>query len=155
MSPTLSSPVLSGPQSLRGNAAKKAFTLMEILVALAILGLLVGLAVSNFDKIFGDQQVATTKLFVNDSMKAPLTTYRIQVGDYPSTAEGLAALLTSPPDKVDRWHGPYLEAKTLPKDAWGHEYKYTYPGTHNKDSYDLWSMGPNGIDGDADDIGNW
>jgi general secretion pathway protein G len=152
---TLSPSVPSGQQSLRGPAAKKAFTLMEILVALAILGLLVGLAVSNFDKIFGDSQITTTKLFVNESMKAPLTTYRIQVGDYPTTAEGLAALITSPTDKVDRWHGPYLEAKTLPKDPWGHEYKYTYPGAHNKDSYDLWSAGPNGIDGDADDIGNW
>jgi general secretion pathway protein G len=152
---TLSPSVPSGQLSLRGPASKKAFTLMEILVALAILGLLVGLAVSNFDKIFGDSQITTTKLFVNESMKAPLTTYRIQVGDYPSTAEGLAALITSPTDKVDRWHGPYMEAKTLPKDPWGHEYKYTYPGTHNKDSYDLWSAGPNGIDGDADDIGNW
>ena len=152
---TLSPSVPSGRLSLRGPDAKQAFTLMEILVALAILGLLVGLAVSNFGNIFGDQQVTTTKLFVNDSMKVPLTTYRIQVGDYPSTAEGLAALITSPPDKVDRWHGSYLESKTLPKDPWGHEYKYAYPGTHNKDGYDLWSTGPNGIDGDADDIGNW
>jgi general secretion pathway protein G len=152
---SLSPSVPSGHLSLRGTAAKKAFTLMEILVALAILGLLVGLAVSNFGKIFGDSQVSTAKLFVNESMKAPLTTYRIQIGDYPTTAEGLAALVTSPADKVDRWHGPYIEGKAMPHDPWGHDYKYAYPGTHNKDSYDLWSMGPNGIDGDSDDIGNW
>lgn len=152
---TLSPSVPSGQLSLRGPAAKKAFTLMEILVALAILGLLVGLAVTNFGKILGDSSVSAAKLFVNESMKAPLTTYRIQVGDYPSTAEGLAALLASPADKVDRWHGPYMDVKTLPLDPWHNAYKYAYPGTHNKDSYDLWSTGPNGIDGDADDIGNW
>jgi len=153
MSPTI---FPSAPfASLRGPAAKKAFTLLEILVALAILGLLVGLAVTNVNGIFGESQGTAAKLFVNESMKAPLTTYRIQVGDYPSTAEGLAALLVSPPDKTDRWHGPYLDGKTLPMDPWKHPYKYAYPGTHNKDGYDLWSMGPDGVDGTADDIGNW
>ena len=98
-------------------------------------------------------QVSTAKLFINESMTAPLTTYRIQVGDYPSTAEGLAALITSPADKTDRWHGLH-DAKTMPLDPWKHDYKYTYPGTHNKDSYDLWSMGPDGVEG-AGDIGNW
>jgi len=155
MLPTSSPLVLSGNPSLRGPAAKKAFTLLEIMVALAILGLLVGLAITNVDKIFGQSQVSTAKLFINESMKAPLTTYRIQVGDYPSTAEGLAALVTSPADKIDRWHGPYIESKTMPLDPWKNPYKYAYPGTHNKESYDLWSMGPDGVDGTADDIGNW
>ena len=155
MSPTLSSPVLSGPLGLRGNPAKKAFTLMEILVALAILGLLVGLAVSNFGNILDTSSVNAAKLFVTESMKAPLTTYRIQVGDYPTTAEGLQALIASPPDKVDRWHGPYLDVKTVPLDPWHNPYKYAYPGVHNKDSYDLWSTGPKGIESEADDIGNW
>jgi general secretion pathway protein G len=155
MSPTLSPSVPFGPLSLRGDAAKKAFTLMEILVALAILGMLVAIAVTNVGKIFGGAQTSTAKLFINESLKGPLTTYRIQVGDYPSTAEGLQALIVSPADKTDRWHGPYVEGNKLPADPWGHEYKYAYPGTHNKDSYDLWSTGPNGIDGDADDIGNW
>jgi general secretion pathway protein G len=139
----------------RGDAARKAFTLMEILVALAILGLLVGLAVTKLGGIFSGAQVTTTKYFVNDSMKTALTTYKIQVGDYPSTDEGLQALLVAPADKADRWHGPYVEGSSIPLDPWGHAYKYAYPGTHNKDGYDIWSTGPDGIDGTADDIGNW
>ena len=78
------------------------------------------------------------------------------MGDYPSTAEGLAALIAAPADKADRWHGPYVENnKKLPLDPWKHDYKYAYPGTHNKDGYDLWSTGPDGVDGTPDDIGNW
>ena len=155
MSPTIASSVPCAPSSLRGDSAKKAFTLMEILVALAILGLLVGLAVTKVGGIFGGAQLTTTKYFVQDSMKTALTTYRIQVGDYPSTQEGLQALITTPSDKVDRWHGPYIEGSTIPVDPWGHPYKYAYPGVHNKDGYDIWSMGPDGVDGTADDIGNW
>ena len=156
MMPLAVSPAVSpASSSLRGPAAQKAFTLMEILVALAILGMLVAIAVTNVDKILGESSGSAAGLFVNESMKAPLTTYRIQVGDYPSTAEGLAALITSPADKVDRWHGPYVDTKKLPLDPWKHEYKYAYPGTHNKDTYDLWSMGPDGVDGTPDDVGNW
>lgn len=155
MSPTLYPLASSGHPSLRGGAARKAFTLMEILVALAILGMLVAIAVTNVDKILGDSSASAARLFVNESMKAPLTTYRIQVGDYPSTAEGLAALVTAPADKVDRWHGPYVEGKTIPLDPWKNPYRYAYPGTHNKDSYDLWSTGPHGVDGDSTNIGNW
>jgi general secretion pathway protein G len=153
MQSSLSTTDSFAPLSLRGDAAKKAFTLIEIIVALAILGLLVGLAVSKVGNIFSGAQVTTTRYFVQDSMKTALTTYRIQVGDYPSTAEGLQALLVAPADKVDRWHGPYVES--LPNDPWGHPYKYLYPGNHNKDGYDLWSVGPDGVDGTADDIGNW
>lgn len=139
----------------RRSRSSSAFTLMEILVALAILGLLVGLAVSKVGNIFGGAQVSTARLFVQDSMKTALTTYRIQVGDYPSTQEGLQALITAPSGKEDRWHGPYIEGSKVPLDPWGHEYKYVYPGQHNKDGYDLWSLGPDGVDGTADDIGNW
>ena len=152
---TVSPAVPAGPLPLRGPAAKEAFTLMEILVALAILGMLVAIGVTSIEKNLNDSSASVAGLFVNESMKAPLTTYRIQVGDYPSTAEGLAALVAAPADKVDRWHGPYVENKKLPLDPWKHEYKYAYPGTHNKDGYDLWSTGPDGIDGTPDDIGNW
>lgn len=143
------------PPRRRGRASR-AFTLIEILVALAILGLLVGLAVSNLGKIFGGAQTSTVRLFVTDSMKTALTTYRIQLGDYPTTQQGLEALLTAPQGTEDRWHGPYIEGgeKSL-IDPWGHPYKYLYPGVHNKDGYDLWSVGPDGVDGTSDDIGNW
>ncbi|WP_255558689.1 type II secretion system major pseudopilin GspG [Horticoccus luteus] len=136
--------------------SRSAFTLLEILVALAILGLLVGLAVVKTDTIFGGAQVTTAKLFVNESMATPLTTYRLQMGDYPSTAEGIQALITPPQGKADRWHGPYIQARgdKQPLDPWGHPYQYRYPGTHNKNSYDVFSLGPDGTESD-DDIGNW
>jgi general secretion pathway protein G len=153
----MSASVSRTPFGFRGDSAKKAFTLLEILVALAILGLLVGLAISNVSGILGGANPKVAKIFVNDTMKTALTTYRIQIGDYPSTAEGLQALLVSPPDKVDRWHGPYIDVDggKLPQDPWNRDYKYAYPGTHNKDGYDLWSLGKSGVDGGPDNIGNW
>jgi general secretion pathway protein G len=131
------------------------FTLLEILVVLAITGLLAGLAITNVDKIFGGAQGTTAKLFVSQTMKTSLTTYRIHMGSYPTTAEGLQALVAPSGAKADRWAGPYIEGGKIPKDPWDEPYQYAYPGTHNKDSYDLWSKGPDKQSGTADDIGNW
>ena len=134
-----------------------AFTLLEILVVLAIIGLLAGLAISNSDKIFGSSQEAVAKIFVRDSLKTSLVRYRIEMGDYPSTAEGMAALLAAPANKGDRWRGPYIDSpgNKAPVDPWGESYQYRYPGTHNKSGYDLYSKGPDKADGTAYDIGNW
>lgn len=133
------------------------FTLIEMLLAIGLVMLLLGIAVTNADKIFGSGQEATVKIFVRDSLKTALTRYRIDLGDYPSTAEGLNALLVAPPNKADRWRGPYAEVTggKLPRDPWEQEYRYRYPGTKNKGSYDLYSVGRDGADGTEDDIGNW
>ena len=137
--------------------SRSAFTLLEILVTLAIIGLLAGLAISNSDKIFGQSQEAVAKIFVRDSLKTSLTRYRIDLGDYPSTSEGLGALLAAPSNKAERWRGPYAETPggKLPVDPWGEAYRYRYPGTKSKGSYDLYSVGPDHADGTEDDIGNW
>jgi general secretion pathway protein G len=132
-----------------------AFTLLEILVVLAIIGLLAGLAITNVDKIFGGAQGQATKLFVTQTLKTSLTTYRIHMGGYPTTAEGLQALVTPPSSRTDKWNGPYIEGGKIPRDTWEEPYQYAYPGTRNKDSYDLWSKGPDKQSGTADDIGNW
>lgn len=136
---------------------RRAFTLLEILVVLAIIGLLVGLVVSNTDKIFGQSQEAVAKIFVRDSMKTPLVRYRIDIGDYPATNEGLAALITAPGNAAEKWRGPYLESTggKVPQDPWGQPYEYRYPGVKNAGGYDLYSKGPDKTAETADDIGNW
>jgi general secretion pathway protein G len=141
-----------------GSASRRrGFTLLEILVVLAIIGLLVGLAVTRVGGIFSSNQAVVAKLFVQSSLNTSLVQYRIQMGDYPSTAEGLRALLFAPATHAERWQGPYIESPsgTVPMDPWGEPYQYAYPGVHNKSGYDLWSKGPDKQDGTADDIGNW
>ncbi len=149
----------SAVRSLRGRSiarsAVRAFTMMELLVVLAILGLLAGLAISNVSGIFGGAQQSTAQIFVKESMKSPLFTYSLHMGGFPSTAEGLQALITAPGDKADRWHGPYITESRIPLDPWGEPYQYAFPGTHNKASYDLWSKGADKVSGTDDDIGNW
>jgi general secretion pathway protein G len=148
---------LSAPRPLvrRRHLRRAGFTLLEILVVLAIIGLLAGLAITNVDKIFGSAQTSTAKLFVNQTLKAGLNLYRIHTGNFPTTAEGLQALITAPSGKADKWHGPYIEGGKIPLDAWNEPYQYEYPGKRNKDSYDLWSKGPDKQSGTGDDIGNW
>ncbi|MSU47856.1 MAG: type II secretion system protein GspG [Opitutus sp.] len=146
----------SHPRTTRRFVARPAgFTLLEILVVLAIIGLLAGLAITNVDKIFGGAQLTTVRLQVRDSMRTPLTSYRIHMGDYPSTADGLQALVAAPSGKADKWHGPYVEPAKIPLDPWNEPLQYAYPGTKNKGSYDLWSKGVDKQSGTEDDIGNW
>ncbi len=149
--------MLPSSRSRRPLASRRGFTLLEILVVLAIIGLLVGLAVKNVDKIFGDSQASIARIFVNDSIKTSLVRYRIDLGDFPSTAEGLDSLVTAPSSRAERWKGPYIDAKggKLPLDPWGESYVYRYPGTQNKGSYDIFSKGPDKAEGTADDVGNW
>jgi general secretion pathway protein G len=145
----------SRPCAWRRRSPRAGFTLLEILVVLAIIGLLAGLAITNVDKIFGGAQTSTVRLQVRDSMRTSLTAYRISMGDYPTTAEGLQALVTAPGSKADRWHGPYVEPPKIPLDPWGEPLQYAYPGTKNKGGYDLWSKGPDKQSGTEDDVGNW
>ena len=130
--------------------------MMELLVVLAILALLAGLAISNVTGIFGGAQTQTAEIFVKQTLQTPLFTYRMHMHDYPSTAEGLQALITAPSGKDANWHGPYITESQVPKDPWGEPYQYAYPGTHKTSTgYDLWSKGPDKQSGTDDDIGNW
>jgi general secretion pathway protein G len=130
------------------------FTLLEILVVLAIIGLLAGLAIVNVGKIHARAEIATARLTVEQGLKTPLNTYKFSTRSLPTTAEGLRALLVRP-DNSSRWDGPYIDNALNLVDPWGEPYQYEYPGRHNKDTYDLWSKGPDKQSGTPDDITNW
>jgi general secretion pathway protein G len=91
-------------------------------------------------------------------MQTALGAFNVDYDRYPTSAEGLVALVTRPANIPEApWHGPYLEK--VPHDPWGHEYVYHSPGMHNTNRFDLYSLGPDGRSksggDDADDINNW
>lgn len=138
------------------SATTKGFTLLEIMVVLAILGLLVAVLVRNVGGGLERGQESTARLFVKATMENSLMQYRIDTGNYPTTAQGLDALVNQP-QNVRGWRGPYFESSNgqLPVDPWQNPYEYRFPGTKNKAKYDLFSKGPDGAADTDDDIGNW
>lgn len=138
----------------RCDSRRGAFTLIEVLLTIALLVLLATVLILNVDSILGGGREQVAEIFVNQTIKTPLRTFQMHVGRYPSTDEGLQALLTRPGSvNASDWRGPYIEQ--LPQDPWGRDYRYRFPGTHNPNSYDVWSVGPDGVSGTGDDIGNW
>jgi general secretion pathway protein G len=83
--------------------------------------------------------------------QSALNDYKLHTGEYP---HNIQALFTKPVG-VDDWEGRSIIGNTVWRDWWNHDYKLAVPGKHNKDSFDVWSMGPDGIEGTSDDIGNW
>ncbi len=136
-----------------GRPAAHGFTLLELLVVLVILGLLVGYVAPKYFAQLGKSEVKTARAQIAALEKA-LDQYRLDVGNYPTGEQGLAALNAAPAG-VSRWAGPYLQ-KTVPNDPWGHAYVYKAPGEHGE--FDLSSFGKDGQPGGADenaDIVNW
>ena len=97
-----------------------------------------------------EARASAAKADISSNITLALDMFEIDTGRFPSSEEGMGALRADP--GAPGWKGPYL--KKDPKDPWGKSYLYKSPGTHNSD-YDLYSAGPNGIEGDEDDIGNW
>jgi general secretion pathway protein G len=132
------------------------FTLLEILLVVMIIGFLVTIAVVNF----APRAAEARKVAVQDQIRnysLALDTYQLDSGFYPSTEQGLRALIAQPSSTPapSNWKGPYLNPPVLRQDPWGHDYLYKNPGEHNTHSFDLYSLGPNGVEGGDDDIGNW
>jgi general secretion pathway protein G len=128
------------------------FTLLELLVVLVILGLLVGYVAPRYFAQVGKSEVKVARAQIR-ALEDALDQYRLDVGRYPATQAGLAALNEEVGEA--RWQGPYLK-KTLPSDPWGHPYQYQAPGEHGE--YDLWSTGRDGQPGGAGedaDITSW
>ncbi len=139
--------------SARLRSSEAGFSLIELLVVMIILGLLAALV---GPKIFSrvpkaKQNAAKTQV---EMFGQALELFRLDVGRYPSTSEGLQALRVNP-GGTENWDGPYI-AKEIPKDPWGHEYAYLSPGNHG--DYDIMSYGLDGAEGgdkENQDIVNW
>lgn len=130
------------------------FTLIELLVVLVILGLLAGLVGPRVLAYLGGARADSARLQI-ENFKSALDLYAIDVGGYPTTAQGLKALMTNP-GGVRGWNGPYLRSNALPEDPWGTAYNYRAPGQHG--AFDLYSLGADrkeGGSGDDADITSW
>jgi general secretion pathway protein G len=134
---------------------RSGFTLIEVLLVLVILVILAASAVTAYGPLQRRAYINAAKNQIG-LFRTALGAYQLAIGNYPTSEQGLQALITQPADLPNPalWEGPYIEGG-LPLDPWGREYRYAYPGVNNPHSYDLWSAGPDGQDGTADDIGNW
>src|SRR3984893_7118611 len=131
------------PQSRRRRPARhgeSGFTLVEILVVITIIGMIMALVGPRVLNYLAESKVKAAKIQI-ESLSSALDLYYLDVGRYPSTSEGLAALAQQP-GGVQAWNGPYLRSGTIPYDPWGHSYVYRSPGEHG--SFDIVSHGAHG-----------
>ncbi|RMF59574.1 MAG: type II secretion system protein GspG [Calditrichaeota bacterium] len=132
-------------------------TLIEVMMVVIILGVLVALVVPSFVGRTEQARIAAAKADIQANIAIGLEMYLLDNGNYPTTEQGLRALLVKPdtPPIPSNWQGPYLKKHTSFEDPWGEKYVYVAPGEHNTESYDLYSKGPDRQKGGNDDITNW
>jgi general secretion pathway protein G len=138
----------------RHAAPPRGMTLIEILVVLVLIGIVMGIVGGNFIGRGEEAKRKAAKIEIEQIGQA-LDLYKLETGRYPTTQEGMQALISAPAG-VNNWNGPYWKKGTLPKDPWGSEYKYTSPGQHG--AYDIMSLGADGKeggDGANKDITSW
>jgi len=140
-------------QSCRFHQKRHGFTLIELLIVMIIIGLLASLVGPRLFQHVGGAKQKTAKAQI-ELLGTALDSYRLDIGSYPSTEQGLQALREQP-SGVENWNGPYLPKK-IPQDPWGNDYHYKYPGEHG--DYDLYSYGADGEaggDGEDADVSSW
>ncbi len=136
-----------------GLSRRRGFTLLEVLLVIAILGILMSLVVPRLVGRQRQANVDATKLNIK-SVGQVLKMYAIDHGgDFPTTGDGLTVLVERPNGNDEQWQGPYVDE--MPKDAWGNQFQYEYPGRHNSDGFDLASNGRDKTANTKDDLTNW
>jgi len=134
--------------------AQTGFTLLELLVVLGIIAMLAGIVGPQVMKHMGESKTKAARVQIED-LAATLDMYKLDLGRYPTSDEGLQALVESP-DGAKRWNGPYLQKSKVPVDPWQNEYHYVSPGEHGK--FDLFSYGADGKEGgegEDQDVVSW
>ena len=136
--------------------SQNGFTMIEIMLVVIIIGILAALVIPNLAGRGEQARVVAAKADIEANISAALDLYEIDNGQYPTTEQGVRALVTKPSSTPvpENWNGPYLKKKKVPLDPWGKEYTYVAPGIHNTDGYDLSSYGKDQIES-YDDIVNW
>lgn len=134
--------------------ARGGFTLIELLIVVVILGALAAMVVPRLAGRSEEARRSIAESEIKGNLSLALRLYEVDNGRYPSTEQGLGALLQKPASAPQprNWRGPYLEQEPL--DPWKKAYVYHYPGTHPPRDYDLYSLGPDGVQSE-DDISNW
>jgi general secretion pathway protein G len=142
-----------GRKRARGGRTRRrgGFTLIELMLVMVILAVLAAIVVPKFTKRSEQARVTAARADIA-SLELALDAYEIDMGSYPTTEQGIGALVEQPSDNQD-WHGPYIR-RGVPNDPWGNPYVYRCPGEHNND-YDMYSLGPDQQEGSDDDIDNW
>ncbi|MDN4052422.1 type II secretion system major pseudopilin GspG [Massilia sp. YIM B02763] len=134
-------------QRVAARSRHAGFTLLELLVVIVIIGLLAAYVGPKYFSQLGKSEVTVARAQI-EAFEKSLDTFRLDVGRYPTTEEGLNALMTAPPTAAAKWNGPYLK-KGVPVDPWGHTYQYRAPGT--KAEYEVLSLGKDGQPGGEGD----
>ena len=137
------------------SAVRAGFTILELLLVLAILAVLAGIVSTRF---VGQSQAAKVKAAHTqlENLNLSLNRFEVDLGRFPTSSEGLAVLIERPGDDAKKaWLGPYLDGSAIPLDQWGNPWNYRLPGQHRPDGFDLWSNGPDGREGGGDDVANW
>ena len=128
------------------------FTLIELLLVLVILGVLALVVVPKFAGRSEEARKTAARTDIS-MLEGQIDIFEQDCGRFPSNDEGLAALVSAPPN-APKWKGPYIK-RGVPNDPWGNPYAYRFPGQFNANGYDLFSFGPDGNEGGGDDVGNW
>ncbi len=145
---------LDGVNTLIRSGVEAGFTLLELLVVLGIIAMLAGIVGPQVMKHMGESKTKAAKVQIED-LAAALDMYKLDLGTYPTTDQGLKSLIESP-DSAKRWNGPYLRKSKMPLDPWQQEYHYVAPGEHGKfDLYTLGADGKEGGEGEEQDIVSW